>query len=95
MIDKINEFRREYQRDHLPFEIHGMTAEAFSLEGLEGLAKIGITEVVIAFRNPYEGGADDQSLEEKIAMINWYAENIIQPYRERAGGELPAHDKIQ
>ena len=85
MIDQINEFRKEYGRDHLPFENHGMTAEAFSLEGLEALEAIGITEVIIAFRNPYEGGADDQTLEEKVGMINWYAETVMQPYRERNG----------
>jgi probable F420-dependent oxidoreductase len=85
MIDQIDEYRREYQRDHLPFENHGMTAEAFSLEGLEKLAGIGITEVIIAFRNPYDKSEDNQTVEEKIGMINWYAENIIQPYRERFG----------
>jgi probable F420-dependent oxidoreductase len=85
MIDQINGYRREYERDHLPFEIHGMTAEAFSLEGLEKLASIGITEVIIAFRNPYEKQEDTQTVEEKIGMINWYAENLIRPYRERFG----------
>jgi hypothetical protein len=85
MIDQINEFRKEYERDHLPFENHGMTAEAFSLEGLESLEKIGITEVIVAFRNPYDAGPDDKTVEEKIGMINWYAETIMQPYRERNG----------
>lgn len=85
MIDQIDEFRKQYERDHLPFENHGMTAEAFSLEGLEGLEAIGITEVIIAFRNPYEPGPDDQTVEEKIGMINWYAENVMEPYRQRNG----------
>ena len=85
MIDQINEFRKEYQRDHLPFENHCMSAEAFSLEGLEALEKAGATEVIIAFRNPYEGGTDDKTLEQKIGMINGYADNLIRPYRERHG----------
>ena len=85
MIDQINEFRKQYQRDHLPFENHGMTAEAFSLEGLEKLEKIGITEVIIGFRNPYEAAADNQTVEEKIGMINWYADTIMRPYNERHG----------
>jgi probable F420-dependent oxidoreductase len=85
MIDQINEHRKAAQRDHLDFENHAMTAEAFSLEGLSGLSKIGVTEVIIAFRNPYENQADTQTLDEKIGMINWYAENLIHPYRDRTG----------
>ena len=85
MIDQINEFRKHSERDHLPFENHAMTAEAFSLEGLQGLAEIGVTEVIIAFRNPYDKKEDTQTIDEKIAMINWYAENLIEPYRQRFG----------
>ena len=85
MIDQIDDFRRQFNRDHLPFEMQGMTAEAFSLEGLETLAGIGISEVIIAFRNPYDKQPDTQSVEEKIGMIHWYAENLILPYRERHG----------
>lgn len=85
MIDQINEHRKTNQRDHLAFENHAMTSDAFSLQGLEGLAKAGVSEVIIAFRNPYQKEPDDKTLEEKIGMINWYAETIIQPYRERFG----------
>jgi len=41
----------------------------------------GVTEVIIAFRNPYSAEPDTQSVEEKIGMINWYADNVIKPYR--------------
>ena len=40
-----------------------------------------MTEVIIAFRNPYNAEPDTQSIEEKIGMINWYAQNVIGPYR--------------
>jgi probable F420-dependent oxidoreductase len=81
MIDIIESFRREYGREHLPFEYQAMTAEAYSLEGLQNLADIGVTEVIVAFRNPYDGTPDTQTLDEKVAMINWYADNVITPYR--------------
>lgn len=84
MIGTINDFRRAYQRDHLPFENHVMTEEAFSVEGLRKLEAIGVTEVIIGFRNPYDGKPDTQSVEEKLGMINWYVENVMQPYRNSA-----------
>ena len=42
-------------------------------------------QVVIAFRNPYDGEPDTLNVEERIAMINWYAENVMEPYRSDRG----------
>ncbi|MCP4468181.1 MAG: LLM class flavin-dependent oxidoreductase [Halieaceae bacterium] len=81
MIGQIEEFRKEYQRDTGAFQYHAMTEAAYSAQGLDDLTRAGVTEVIIAFRNPYDGTPDTQSLEEKTGMINWYAENVIKPYR--------------
>ena len=77
LLDEINIYRKEYDRDHLPFEVQSMGAEAFSLDGLKKLEEIGVGEAIIGFRNPYDGSPDTQTLEEKIGQINWFAENII------------------
>ena len=82
MISQIEAFRKDFGRDHLPFEYHAMTEAAYSTQGLQELAAAGVTEVIIAFRNPYDAEPDTQSVEEKVGMINWYAENVIRPYRE-------------
>lgn len=82
MIGQIEEFRREYGREQGDFQYHAMTEAAYSPQGLEDLAAAGVTEVIIAFRNPYDGTPDTQTVEEKIGMINWYAENVIRPYRD-------------
>jgi len=58
-----------------------MTEAAYSVEGLCDLAAAGVTEVIIAFRNPYDAQPDTQTVQEKIGMINWYAENVIAPYQ--------------
>ena len=81
MIGQVEEFRKEYNRDQGEFQYHAMTEAAYSAQGLQDLVAAGVTEVIIAFRNPYDGTPDTQTLEEKIGMINWYAENVIRPYR--------------
>ncbi len=81
MIGQIEDFRREYGRESAPFEYHVMTEAAYSPEGLAQLEAIGVTEVIVAFRNPYDGEPDTQTVEEKLGMINWYADNVIKPYR--------------
>jgi probable F420-dependent oxidoreductase len=80
MIGQIEEFKKEFGREKSDFQYHAMTEAAYSAKGLDDLAAAGVTEVIIAFRNPYDGKPDTQSLEEKIGMINWYAENVIHPY---------------
>ena len=81
LIDQIEIFRKEYGRDQVPFEYQSMGAEAYSLDGVKRLADIGVGEAIVAFRNPYDGSKDTQTLDEKIAQINWFAENIIHKSR--------------
>tara|TARA_B110000305_G_C19366276_1_gene602091 strand:- start:89 stop:964 length:876 start_codon:yes stop_codon:yes gene_type:complete len=81
LIDEIDGYRKEYGRDHLPFEYQSMGAEAFSLDGVKKLEDIGVSEAVVGFRNAYDGTPDTQTLDEKIGQINWFADTIIQKSR--------------
>lgn len=77
-VKQIDEFRSEYGRDSEPFEYQSMSSDAFSVDGVKRLEDLGIQEAIVAFRNPYEGGKDTQSLQEKIGALEWFAENVIQ-----------------
>lgn len=77
MIKRLRELRKEYQRDHLPFQFHAMGAQAFTLEGIEKLYAIGIDQVYLGFHDIYSGKEDKRSLQQKIEQINWYADTII------------------
>lgn len=81
MIDEIDGYRREYGREQEPFEYQSMSGEAFSPDGVKRLEDIGVAEAIVAFRNPYDGTPDTQTLEEKVGQINWFAENVIHKSR--------------
>ncbi len=84
-IERLNAYRREFGTDHKPFEIHAISAEAFTLDGVKQLEDIGVTECIVGFRDPYAGEKDTTSLEEKTDQIKWFADNIIAlatPYPE-------------
>ena len=49
-----------------------MGEAAYSPDGIKQLEDLGATEVIVAFRNAYEGGPDERTLESMIAEINWY-----------------------
>ena len=75
-IGRINELRDEYGTADRPFRVFTTGQDAFTREGIEQLENIGVTDVVIAFRNVYEM-EPDKPLDEKIAMLNWYAGEFI------------------
>ena len=78
LINKINNYRDEFgTMDHPNYQFQVMGEAAYSPDGIKKLEDLGATEVIVAFRNAYEGGPDDRTLEGMIAEINWYAEEVI------------------
>lgn len=75
-IARINELRDEYGTAGKPFSIWTTGANAFTKEGIEELESIGVSEVIIGFRNVYEM-EPDSPLEEKIEKLQWYASEFI------------------
>ena len=75
-IGRINQLREEYGTADKPFKVFTTGQNAFTREGIAELEGIGVTEVIIGFRNVYEM-EPDKTLEEKIAMLNWYAGEFI------------------
>lgn len=75
-IKRINQLREEYGTADKPFRVYTTGQNAFSPEGIEQLESIGVTDVIIGFRNVYEFD-EDKPLEEKIQMLNWYAGDFV------------------
>ncbi|MAT93747.1 MAG: LLM class F420-dependent oxidoreductase [Halioglobus sp.] len=75
-IGRINQLRAEYGTADRPFQVFTTGQDAFTREGIEELESIGVTTVVIGFRNVYEM-EPDKPLEEKIQMLQWYAGEFI------------------
>jgi probable F420-dependent oxidoreductase len=76
MLRRLGELRRESGREHEPFEVHVISLDAFSLDGIRRLEDQGVTDVIVGFRNPYEG--DTTTLEQKIEALRRYADAVIQ-----------------
>ena len=77
-INKINGYRAEFgTMDHPNFQFQVMGEAAYSVDGIKSLEDIGATEVIVSFRNAYEGGPDKRTLEGMIQEIKWYSEEVI------------------
>jgi probable F420-dependent oxidoreductase len=75
-IKRLGELRLEYGRDKEPFEIHVISMDAYTLDGVRRIEDLGVTDAIVGFRNAYE--TDTQTLEHKIAALEGFANNVIE-----------------
>ena len=75
LLQRLGELRKEYGRESEPFETHVISLEAYTVDGIRRLEELGVTDVIVGFRNVYE--KDTQTLQQKIDALQSYAENVI------------------
>ncbi|ETW21330.1 LLM class flavin-dependent oxidoreductase [Mycobacterium gastri] len=76
LIARVKRFRDE-QRKTGPFEIHVISVDAYTVDGIKRLEDKGVTDVIVGFRWPYTKGPDTEPLERKIRHLERYAEKVI------------------
>ena len=81
MLARLHALRKEYGRDREPFEVHVISMDAFAPDGIKRLEDLGVTDVVVGFHNAYEKDQDSQTLEEKLAALRGYADDVIAKVR--------------
>jgi probable F420-dependent oxidoreductase len=77
LLTRIDEIRRAEGLQDKPFEIHVISLDAYTPDGIKRLEDRGVTDVIVGFRVPYVVGPDTQPLGTKIAHLNRYAESVI------------------
>ncbi len=77
MIARLDEVRREHGREHEPFEIHVISLDGYSVDGCRRLEELGVTDVIIGFRNAYQMEQDTETLQQKIDAMAWFADSVI------------------
>jgi alkanesulfonate monooxygenase SsuD/methylene tetrahydromethanopterin reductase-like flavin-dependent oxidoreductase (luciferase family) len=75
-IDTLNGFRQQLGSLDRPYKIFTTGQNAFTPEGIKELEGIGVTDVVIGFRDVYNM-QPDEDLDTKIQQLDWYAGEFI------------------
>ncbi|SRX93839.1 putative oxidoreductase [Mycobacterium tuberculosis H37Rv] [Mycobacterium shimoidei] len=76
LIARLKGFRAEEGKTG-PFEIHVISADAFTVDGVKRLEDKGVTDVIVGFRMPYTKGPDTEPLDTKIRNLETFAEKVI------------------
>ncbi len=78
LIAKLNRFREEEgSTSGRDFQIHVISIDAYTTDGIKRLEDKGVTDVIVGFRIPYITGPDTEPLETKIRNLEMFAENVI------------------
>ncbi|MEE8580823.1 MAG: LLM class flavin-dependent oxidoreductase, partial [Myxococcota bacterium] len=75
LLERLATLRAEDGREREPFEIHVISLDAYSVDGVRRLEDLGVTDVIVGFRNAYE--ADTMPLQQKIDALRHYADEVI------------------
>lgn len=77
LLDKLNKIRAAAGRADDAFEIHVISLDSYTLDGIKRLEDKGVTDVIVGFRLPYILGQDTEPLQNKIDNLRRYADKII------------------
>jgi probable F420-dependent oxidoreductase len=77
MIKRVHDLRVEYGRASEPFDVHAISLDAFSVDGVRRLEDVGVTDAIVGFRYPYTREPDTQSLQQKIDLLDRFADSVI------------------
>jgi len=76
-IERIKEWRREYGREQLLFDVMATPSDAYDIDSYKKLADAGVTHILTMPWPFYHGDTDD--LQQKIDGVRRYADDIIVP----------------
>ena len=78
LLAKLARFREEEgSAGNDDYQIHVISIDAYTLDGVKRLEDKGITDVIVGFRIPYITGPDTEPLDTKIRNLEVFAENVI------------------
>ncbi|TVZ00480.1 TIGR03619 family F420-dependent LLM class oxidoreductase [Trebonia kvetii] len=79
LLARLAEFRRQAAGDRSPreFEVHVISMDAYTVDGVRRLEEQGVTDVIVGFRWPYATGPDTEPLSRKLDNLRRFADAVI------------------
>jgi probable F420-dependent oxidoreductase len=77
LLARLAGLRREEGTAGRPFEVHVISMDAYTVDGVRRLEEHGVTDVIVGFRWPYEVGQDHEPLASKLGKLRRFADDVI------------------
>jgi alkanesulfonate monooxygenase SsuD/methylene tetrahydromethanopterin reductase-like flavin-dependent oxidoreductase (luciferase family) len=77
LLERLARLREEEGTTDRPFEVHVISLDAFSVDGVHRLEDQGVTDAIVGFRWPYVVGPDVEPLQSKLDSLRRFADDVI------------------
>jgi alkanesulfonate monooxygenase SsuD/methylene tetrahydromethanopterin reductase-like flavin-dependent oxidoreductase (luciferase family) len=77
LLERLGQLRDEEGTADRPFEVHVISLNAYTVDGIRRLEEQGVTDVIVGFRWPYAVGPDTEVLQTKLDNLRRFADDII------------------
>ncbi len=77
LLARLAEIRKAEGDERDDFEVHVISYDAYTPDGVRALEDKGVTDCIVGFRVPYVVGPDTEPLKEKVEHLERYAEAVI------------------
>jgi probable F420-dependent oxidoreductase len=77
LITRLHELRHDAGKASDPFEVHVISLDAYTVDGIRRLEELGVTDVIVGFRWAYQRGPDTEPLQTKIDNLRRYSESVV------------------
>jgi hypothetical protein len=77
LLARLQELREEHGTAAGAFEIHAISADAYTVDGVRRLEELGVTDAIVGFRWPYGREQDTETLQQKIDALRAFADSVI------------------
>ncbi|HVX56006.1 TIGR03619 family F420-dependent LLM class oxidoreductase [Nocardioides sp.] len=77
LLGRLADIRKQEGDERDDFEVHVISYDAYTPDGVKRLEDKGVTDCIVGFRVPYVVGPDTEPLERKIQHLERYAESVI------------------
>jgi len=77
LLARLAELRRAEGTAGRPFEVHVISMDAYTVDGVRRLEDQGVTDAIVGFRWPYQVGPDTEPLADKLGKLRRFADDVI------------------
>jgi hypothetical protein len=77
LLERLGQLRQDEGTSERPFEIHVISLDAYTADGIRRLEEQGVTDVIVGFRWPYTVGPDTEVLQTKLDNLRRFADDVI------------------
>jgi hypothetical protein len=81
LLARLAELRKEHGTEDKPFEVHVISLDAYTVDGIHKLEELGVTDVIVGFRWPYGVEQDTETLATKVDNLQRFADDVIAKVR--------------